>query len=82
MTNILWACAFVLVCIGFYRFGLPRLKRFDQANVARQAAILQLQCGMLHYAALIDRYCRSDPYNWFNFFDFWREPDFRSRRSD
>ena len=35
MTDILWACAFVLVCIGFYRFGLPRLKRFDQDNVAR-----------------------------------------------
>jgi predicted LPLAT superfamily acyltransferase len=26
------------------------------------------------YAALLDRYCRSDPYNWFNFFDFWRAP--------
>jgi predicted LPLAT superfamily acyltransferase len=24
------------------------------------------------YAAILDRYCRSDPYNWFNFFDFWR----------
>ena len=37
MANVLWACAFVLVCIGFYRFGLPMLKRFDQANVARIA---------------------------------------------
>src|SRR4051812_34634108 len=37
MANVLWACAFVLVCIGFYRFGLPMLKRFDQANVARLA---------------------------------------------
>jgi len=37
MTDVLWACAFVLVCIGFYRYGLPRLKRFDQANVARIA---------------------------------------------
>ena len=37
MENVLWACAFVLVCIGFYRFGLPILKRFDQANVARLA---------------------------------------------
>jgi hypothetical protein len=35
MTNVLWTCAFVLACIGFYRFGLPWLKRFDQANVAR-----------------------------------------------
>ncbi|MBA2588586.1 MAG: hypothetical protein H0U98_08185 [Alphaproteobacteria bacterium] len=37
MTNVYWACAFVLVCIAFYRFGLPWLKRFDQANVARIA---------------------------------------------
>lgn len=25
------------------------------------------------YAATLDEYCRSDPYNWFNFFDFWRQ---------
>ncbi len=37
MTNVYWACAFVLACLGFYRFVLPRLKRFDQANVARIA---------------------------------------------
>ncbi len=24
------------------------------------------------YAAVLDQYCRSDPYNWFNFFDFWQ----------
>jgi hypothetical protein len=35
MTDVLWACAFVLAGIGFYRFALPALKRFDQANVAR-----------------------------------------------
>ena len=37
MTDLLWASGFVLACIGFYRFGLPWLKRFDQANVARIA---------------------------------------------
>jgi hypothetical protein len=37
MENVLWACAFVMACIGFYRFGVPWLKRFDQANVARLA---------------------------------------------
>ncbi len=26
------------------------------------------------YGALLERYCRSDPYNWFNFFDFWPVP--------
>jgi hypothetical protein len=36
MTNVLWACAFVLGCIAFYRFGLPWLKQFDARNVARK----------------------------------------------
>jgi predicted LPLAT superfamily acyltransferase len=27
------------------------------------------------YAALLDRYCRREPFNWFNFFDFWHAPD-------
>ncbi|HEY0266180.1 MAG TPA: hypothetical protein VGC16_05465 [Rhizomicrobium sp.] len=35
MTDVYWACAFILVCIAVYRFGLPRLKMFDAANVAR-----------------------------------------------
>ena len=37
MTNVLWACAFVLACIGYYRYALPWLKRFDDKNVARIA---------------------------------------------
>jgi len=35
MTDVYWACAFVLACIVFYRFGLPRLKKFDAENAAR-----------------------------------------------
>jgi hypothetical protein len=35
MTDVFWACGFVLVCILFYRYGLPALKRFDATNVAR-----------------------------------------------
>jgi predicted LPLAT superfamily acyltransferase len=38
---------------------------------SRDAAI---DSALARYAELLDRYCRSDPYNWFNFFDFWREP--------
>jgi len=37
----------------------------------RDAAV---HAAVERYAALLDRYCRSDPYNWFNFFDFWRKP--------
>jgi hypothetical protein len=37
MTNVYWACAFVLACIGFYRFALPWFRQFDERNVARIA---------------------------------------------
>ena len=37
MENMLWACAFVLACILFYRFAIPALKRFDAENVQRSA---------------------------------------------
>jgi hypothetical protein len=35
MTDVYWACAFILVCILAYRFGWPRLKKFDAENIAR-----------------------------------------------
>ena len=37
MNNILWMSAFILACLLFWRFAIPRLKRFDQDNVARIA---------------------------------------------
>jgi predicted LPLAT superfamily acyltransferase len=38
----------------------------------RQAAV---QGAIERYVALLEKYCRSDPYNWFNFHDFWRAAD-------
>ncbi len=35
ISNMLWACAFVLACLAFYKFGLPALKRFDEENRRR-----------------------------------------------
>lgn len=35
LENMLWASAFILACILFYRFALPVLKRFDSENVER-----------------------------------------------
>lgn len=40
-------------------------------SAERDAAI---RAALERYALLLDRYCRSDPYNWFNFFDFWQPP--------
>jgi hypothetical protein len=37
MENVFWTCGFILLCIVFYRYGLPALRRFDSANIARIA---------------------------------------------
>jgi hypothetical protein len=36
MTDVFWACGFVLACLVFYRFGLPWFRQFDARNVARK----------------------------------------------
>ena len=35
MLNILLMSGFILLCLLAYRYGLPRLKKFDENNVAR-----------------------------------------------
>jgi predicted LPLAT superfamily acyltransferase len=68
----------VIFMLGLYRGGnryhvvFESLADFRSTPRAqRQAAI---EAAMTRYAALLEQYCRSNPYNWFNFFDFWRSP--------
>ena len=75
--------AAILRCPVFFMVGLYRGKNIyhvvferiaDFSTTpagARQAAVA---AAIHRYAAVLDKYCRSDPYNWFNFFDFWAEP--------
>lgn len=46
----------------------------------RQAAVV----AAIHaYARCLERHCRAQPYNWFNFFDFWRiMPSDTSQRAE
>jgi predicted LPLAT superfamily acyltransferase len=67
----------VIFMVGLYRGGnryhvvfAPIADFSATPPGARDAAV---ERAMVRYAVLLDRYCRSDPYNWFNFFDFWRE---------
>ena len=67
----------VLFMAGLYRgqnryhVVFERIADFSEIPAAgRDAAV---RAALERYAALIDRCCRTDPYNWFNFFDFWRE---------
>ena len=54
-----------------YRIVIDELADFSElAAAGRDAAI---GAAIDRYAALLERYCRSHPYNWFNFLDFWHE---------
>ena len=75
--------AAILRCPVFFMAGLYRGKNnyhvvfepvadFSSTPAARRH--LAVRSAIDRYAALLDQYCRSDPYNWFNFHDFWRKP--------
>jgi predicted LPLAT superfamily acyltransferase len=44
----------------------------------RDAAV---RAAVHRYVVLLEEYCRSDPYNWFNFYDFWHGGDAQPRAS-
>ena len=52
-----------------YHVVFRQLADFSQrASGGREAAV---RAAIERYVALLEQYCRSDPYNWFNFYDFW-----------
>ena len=75
----------VLFMTGLYRGGNRYDIHFeslaDFSSLPPRGRTLAVQTAMARYAALLAHYCRSAPYNWFNFFDFWRVPVPRPSRS-
>ncbi len=69
----------VIFMVGLYRGGnryhvrFERLADFSAIGPAQRDATMS--AAVVRYAALLEQYCRSDPYNWFNFYDFWRGGD-------
>jgi predicted LPLAT superfamily acyltransferase len=55
-----------------YEVHFEPLADFSQTLPAgREAAVAE---AIASYASLLEQYCRKAPYNWFNFFDFWHNP--------
>jgi predicted LPLAT superfamily acyltransferase len=55
-----------------YRIHFEPIADFSATTAEERAAA---QCSAIErYAALLERYCRAVPYNWFNFFNFWQPP--------
>ena len=67
----------VLFMAGLYRGGCRYHVVFEEladfAGVEPAARDSAARAAVGRYVALLERHCRSDPYNWFNFFDFWHE---------
>jgi predicted LPLAT superfamily acyltransferase len=74
----------VMFMVGLYRGGNHYHVVFepiaDFSNISSKARDDAVRAAVERYAALLDKYCRSDPYNWFNFFDFWQEPQLLRKR--
>ncbi|MFC5519472.1 acyl-CoA synthetase [Polaromonas jejuensis] len=74
----------VLFMTGLYRGGNRYDIHFealaDFSELAPRGRAQAVQAAMTRYAALMAQYCDSAPYNWFNFFDFWRAPEPRKSR--
>ena len=65
----------VIFMVGLYRGGnryhvlFRTLADFSQPTpLGRETAV---RAAIERYVALLEECCRSDPYNWFNFYNFW-----------
>lgn len=66
----------VVLFFGLYHGGRRYAIHFepfvDELHVDRRDRSGQLQPWIQRYANRLEHYCRQAPYNWFNFYDFWR----------
>jgi predicted LPLAT superfamily acyltransferase len=64
-----------VMCVGLYRGGNRYELYFEtfaeSIKIARRERAALLAKWTQHYAARLEHYTRLDPYNWFNFYDFW-----------
>jgi predicted LPLAT superfamily acyltransferase len=66
----------VIFMIGLYQGGNRYHVVFEQladfSSVEPRQREAAVRAAVEKYAGLLEKYLRTDPYNWFNFFDFWR----------
>ena len=69
----------VVLCFGLYRgsnrYDLHFETFADQLKLERAQRDAELQQTIQRFADRVAHHARSAPYNWFNFYDFWRADD-------
>jgi len=58
--------------LGGNRYAIHFERLADFSAVERANRNAAIDSAVAAYAASLERHCRATPYNWFNFFDFWR----------
>nr|MDP2191265.1 acyl-CoA synthetase [Rhodoferax sp.] len=66
----------VLFMVGIYggknRYDIHFETLADFSSLPAGGRDAAVQAAMARYALLLEQHCRTAPYNWFNFFDFWQ----------
>ncbi|MDP3123544.1 MAG: acyl-CoA synthetase [Thiobacillus sp.] len=58
--------------LGGNRYAIHFERLADFSAIERPERIAAIEAAVVAYAGCLERHCRAAPYNWFNFFDFWR----------
>jgi len=69
------ACPVVFMAgiyIGGNRYEIHFEDVVDFSQTAPAERGVAINSALTRYVALIEQHCRAHPYNWFNFYDFWR----------
>jgi predicted LPLAT superfamily acyltransferase len=73
LAAVLKAPVFMMVGVyeggPHYRVGFHAIHDFSVSSGSRHAA---MECAQQRYVQLLENHCRRHPYNWFNFYDFWK----------
>lgn len=66
----------IVLCLGLYRGGRSYDLVFEtlaeQLDLPRRGREAELRAFVQRYAERLEHYVRAYPYNWFNFYDFWK----------
>ena len=62
------------IYLGGNRYAIHFEPLADFRDIERKDRDAAIRRAVVAYAAGLERHCRAEPFNWFNFFDFWRPP--------
>ena len=67
----------VILCFGLHR-GKNQYDVYfhhfsDEIILPRESRQQQLRIYIKKYSHILEKHCRETPYNWYNFYDFWKE---------